>query len=206
MKQDYFKNKGFGDLLSGLVGGMAFLIFFLLGLHFIIAIVIAIAAFIGTSLLFSTPKTNLEIREIDGFTPEMITKIIGEGEEQLKEIYAYSERIQNKTVKMKITELCELMHKIFENIRKDPKGIKTARKFLSYYLEATGKIVKQYVELSETEFKTPEIVSTLQKAENLLTLIKSAFEKQMTKLLEDDVLDLDTEISLLEKTIQSEGL
>jgi 5-bromo-4-chloroindolyl phosphate hydrolysis protein len=45
-----------------------------------------------------------------------------------------------------------------------------------------------------------------QKVESLLSTIKQAFDKQLAKLLEDDVMDLDVEISVLEKTMKSEGL
>jgi len=41
---------------------------------------------------------------------------------------------------------------------------------------------------------------------SVLVTIRQAFEKQLEKLLADDVLDLDTEIEFFKKVIKTEGL
>ena len=46
---------------------------------------------------------------------------------------------------------------------------------------------------------------SFQKTENLLDTIEVAYQKQLEKLFEDDVMDLDTELKVLAKTIKSEG-
>jgi 5-bromo-4-chloroindolyl phosphate hydrolysis protein len=206
------KHKGFSlhqgkDIIAGIAGGAVFLLFFL-GLKFNLwlALLIAIAAFLGISLLLGPAGKTFQFKPVEGFTPEMIAQIIDQGRQELNNIKASAAKITDTGVKTKVLELCELIDKILANIAKEPRGIKTIRKFLSYYLDATAKIVQQYVELSESEIRTPEIAATLRKVENTLDLIQNVFTKQMAKLLENDVLDLDTEIALLETTIKSEGL
>jgi len=207
MPQRHFRYKGTGDLIAGISGGLVFLLFYLaIGFPILIALVIAGASFFGVSLLLGSMGKKVEFQEVDGFTPETIAAIIDESTDQLNAIRGYAAKITNVSVKAKITELCELIAKIIDNVSKAPKGVKVIRKFLSYYLEATTKIVRQYVELTETAIQTPEIHATLQRAEQMLDLIKTAFTKQMAKLLENDVLDLDTEMSVLESTLKSEGL
>jgi 5-bromo-4-chloroindolyl phosphate hydrolysis protein len=62
------------------------------------------------------------------------------------------------------------------------------------------------VDLSAQKIRTPEIVATLLKAENMLNSIALAYEKLLTKLLEDDIMNLDVEIETLEKTFRAEDL
>jgi 5-bromo-4-chloroindolyl phosphate hydrolysis protein len=63
-----------------------------------------------------------------------------------------------------------------------------------------------YVDLSSQKIRTPEIAATLLKAENMLNSIALAYEKLLTKLLEDDIMNLDVEIETLEKTFRAEDL
>ena len=49
-------------------------------------------------------------------------------------------------------------------------------------------------------------MKTLNKVIKVLDSIEKAFEKQLMQLYDDDFLDLDTEIKILEKSIQADGL
>ena len=64
----------------------------------------------------------------------------------------------------------------------------TAADFLS-------KAAKQYVELSGKAGQNPEVATTIQKIETMLGSIKETFDRQLTNLLEDDLLDLNAEKS-----------
>ena len=47
---------------------------------------------------------------------------------------------------------------------------------------------------------------TLARAETSLDAIQRAFDKQLAGLLEHEVIDLDSEVALLEKTVQMDDL
>ena len=89
---------------------------------------------------------------------------------------------------------------------KSIKDIKRARQFVNYYLDSTVKIVTRYVELSNTQVITPETEKSLKKVEELMRTVKVSFEHQLQQLLEDDLLDLDTEVEVLKKTLKMEGM
>ena len=61
------------------------------------------------------------------------------------------------------------------------------------------------MELSARKDKTKEIDDSLKRVEAMLDSIKDTYSKQLHNLLEDDLLDLNTEISVLEKTMKFEG-
>ena len=62
------------------------------------------------------------------------------------------------------------------------------------------------MEIKEKSTGSPEVRETLDKMESVLVTIRKAFQKQLGKLLEDDVMDLDTEIESFKKAIKTEGL
>jgi 5-bromo-4-chloroindolyl phosphate hydrolysis protein len=109
--------------------------------------------------------------------------------------------VQRQALKIKTT-----LEQILDEIRKDPKDLKTARSFLNYYPEAVIKILDRYTDLQSRNINDPSIQNSLSKAEDLLGTITRAFEKQLTQLFQNDVMVLDTELELLRRTIQSEGL
>ena len=73
-------------------------------------------------------------------------------------------------------------------------------------MDSTLKIVDKYIDLSARGIKSADLVQSLAKVEELLDTIYHAFEKQLEILVKDDVMDLDTELKLLESTIKMEGL
>jgi 5-bromo-4-chloroindolyl phosphate hydrolysis protein len=192
-------------LLPGLIGGGVFVLFTLLmGFnYFFISAGLGLAAFIGSSFLFGGKSKELEI-VVNGITREKYNEIIQQGKDKLKMLASFISQVQDIAIKKKIKEISDVVEKIFLDIEKDPKDIKPAREFLSYYLDTTINILNRYTEISSQNIRSKKIDETLKKVEDLLDAIKVAFEKQLEKLLNDDILDLDSDIKVLEQTIKSE--
>ena len=75
---------------------------------------------------------------------------------------------------------------ILDDSAKNPKDVRAARQFLNYYLDATIKIVARYADLARKEASLRGDPSSLKRAESMLDMIRSAFEKQHARLLEDE--------------------
>ncbi|MCA9759198.1 MAG: 5-bromo-4-chloroindolyl phosphate hydrolysis family protein [Candidatus Eisenbacteria bacterium] len=200
-------SRNLGYTLSGLIAGIVFLVF-LIGLRvpLLFSLGTSVAAFLG-SVLMLVPKEKKGIAiKVHDVSPESVARVMAEGKEKVKAIRSLAKKIGNKTLERRIESICKRMEQIYRNFERDPKDIKAAGQFLSYYTDTTVKIIERYIELSGHGVSDREIQSTLTKVESILGQIDSAFEKQLAKLLRDDALDLDSEIRLLEKTLEAEGL
>ena len=71
----------------------------------------------------------------------------------------------------------------------------------TYYLDTIYKIVNSYYELSSQGVKTKEIKEVMEKTENTLTLVSKSLDDQFARILQNDALDLDTEIDVLKGSI-----
>lgn len=174
----------------------------------ILSFIAGIAGFIGMFLVSSPKEINEKLEQLEkvhGISASQLKKILKEGEKKIAAMKKAAQAITDQAVKDKINNISNVTDNIFKNIEQDPKDIKKCRQFLNYYLDATIKIIKQYVFLSE---KNPDTDNshTLRKVEDVMGRIESAFEKQLNKLYDDDYMDLDAEISVLDKTIEMEGL
>ncbi|GAU78825.1 5-bromo-4-chloroindolyl phosphate hydrolysis family protein [Fusibacter sp. 3D3] len=200
------KKKGMTDILSGLTAGGVFLLFYLLlRSNVFISLGLGILSFIGGQFLFPKKEASLEFI-VDGLTRADVDEVIRAGKEKVNSIEKLNKSIGNTQVQDEIYSICATANAIFEDFKEDPKDVKTARKFLSYYLDTTERILDRYVMISNKKIRDGEIDVTLTKVEEMLSLIDETFKKQMRKLLEDDILDLDVELEVLEKTIKAEGI
>ena len=197
--------RGIHNALAGVLAAVVFAVFF-----FFLSpgslVISAICGFVGLVagfLLFPAPK-RLDLGS--GVKPEELREALAGGDRSLAALRKAAKAITDKAAGAKVAEIAKLVERILDDIRKDPKDLRNARQFLGYYLDATIKIVERYVELSAQGLKDRSVQASLRKVEGMLETIRAAFEKQLAMLLSDDVLDLDTEIGLLEKTIRMEGL
>lgn len=109
-------------------------------------------------------------------------------------------------VRDEVVGLCQTADQIIAELAAQPRKIDAARSFLTYYLDAAERIVEGYVNLSQRGSSTAEIVRTLERAETSLRIVQEAFDRQLANVLEDRAMDLDSEIELLERTVQSETM
>ena len=199
------RRRGLTTILGGILGAATFVIFFILVQSgILIAIIAASAAFIAGMLLENEPKAMTV--KLDGMDAQSLEAVLVQAEAKLAQFESLVNRIESKTIQAKAMQIAALEHKIIEDIESDPKDLKPARGFLTYYQDAAINIIRKYLQIMERGGSVSDIQTSVAKVEPILETIKAAFEKQLARLLENDVLDLDIEISVLEKTLKMEGL
>jgi len=194
------------DVLSGALGGVVFGVLYLaLNIPLPFAVAGAGAAYIAGR--FITTKTRdhsvgVNWNDDAGSSQEMIT----EGERQVKILKELADAVPKPDVRSKFQHLAQLAEKIVAGLKENPKDAKRVRQFLNYYLGATSAILQRYTELTSRQVNSSEATAALQKVEAMLDPIEHVFEQQLAAAAQDDILDLDTELKLLEQTLQLEDL
>lgn len=195
------ENRTSDGLLSGLLGAAVFLLFFLaLDVGPWVSAALALGAWGAGFFLFSRKKPDVVAQESE------LRNTLTEGRRKLAEIRRFEKAMDKVTVANAVSEIATVTEKILTSIEEDASQIKQARQFLTYYLDSTIKILGLYVDLGSQDLADDGIQKSLARVEALVLTLKETFEKQLARLLSNDVLDLDTEISLLEQTIKMEGL
>ena len=138
-------------------------------------------------------------------TDKNAAEVVREGMEKLRQISNSARMVRSNEIAGKIREICGVGVKIFDDVKKNPNHTNKIRQFTNYYLDATKKIIEQYVEFSGKSNQNPEVEKTVQKIEGMLDSIKQTFDKQLANLLENDLLDINTELAVLKNTMKMEG-
>jgi 5-bromo-4-chloroindolyl phosphate hydrolysis protein len=195
-----------GSVAAGIIGGAAFVVLWLvIGLPIVLSLVIGAAAYGASLLVFRRSPRPLNV-EIPGVPRELREAALREGQQKIAELRGLAPRISAPSVRAKFDLVVASAERIVDDLKKDPKDIRSARQFLSYYLDATVKIAGRYVELSSKNLDSASITEPLRRVESMLDVIHAAFEKQHAVLLQNDVMDLDAEMTLLKQTLTMEGL
>jgi hypothetical protein len=125
-----------------------------------------------------------------------------EAEGKLARLGEVANNIQKPEVRQAVGRLAVTGDEILQELSKHPERLDVARGFLTYYLDAALRIAGGYQELSARPNPTPEMRDTVGEAERSLPGMQRAFDSQLSALLQLDLLDLDSEIALLDKMVK----
>jgi len=193
-------------MVAGGVGGVMFGVLYLaLGIPLPFAAAGAVAGYVAGR--FIATRSRPQGSSVDfGNDADTSAQMIAEGEKQTKNLKNIADSIQKPEIRAKAQQLASLARKIVDGLQENPKDAKRVRQFLNYYLGATCTILERYAELTSRNIASGEATAALTKVEGMLDSIQHVFEQQMAAAAQDEVLDLDTELRLLEQTLKMESL
>lgn len=134
-----------------------------------------------------------------------VDKIINEGNEYLKKLRALNDAIPDETLTEDISRMEKAAADIFRFIQDHPEKAPQIRKFMSYYLPTTLKLLNSYQRLSSQSAKGENITSTMFNIAGMMHTVADAFEKQLDSLFTDEAMDISADISVFETLLKQEG-
>lgn len=130
--------------------------------------------------------------------------ILAAAREDLATIQSAADRIQAPGTRENAQRLAQVGGKILAYLQQHPDKIKTARRFLSYYLDTVGRILTQYVQNQDSGLQTPEVLAFQQKTNSLLPQLCTGFENQLGDLMAADQFDVEADMSVIENLLHTE--
>ncbi|MCI6553789.1 MAG: 5-bromo-4-chloroindolyl phosphate hydrolysis family protein [Lachnospiraceae bacterium] len=129
-----------------------------------------------------------------------------EGDEYIRRIREINDSIPGGEISGKLCRLEEVCKRIFGHVESNPEKLGDIRKFMSYYLPTTLKLVEAYHGFYYEPVQGENIVAARQEIEETLDDINAAFEKLLDKLFQEDAMDISADISVLSTMLAQEGL
>ena len=151
------------------------------------------------------PQVNVKKEQASSGDSEL-DQLLFKGYAFIQRINAAKKSIQDENMLQQVSRLEELSQKILDYIREKPEKISQIRKFMDYYLPTVSKLLESYARLNRQNVQGENISSTLQKIEQSLQTIVKAFERQLDSLFGSEAMDISSDIAVLEKMLEQEGL
>lgn len=124
----------------------------------------------------------------------------------LREIRRVNADIPDPVLTRKISRIEEITGHILDYQKKHPEKTPELRKFLDYYLPTTLKILNTYAELDQKGLNGDNATATKERIEKMMDNVVEGFETQLDKLFEGEMLDISSDITVMEKMMSSDGL
>ena len=135
-----------------------------------------------------------------------IDNLIKERDRALGEMRRLNDSIEDETISAQIDHLEEVTAKIIDQVVKEPAKLPQIRRFLSYYLPTTLKILNAYDRMDNLGVSGENIDSTKQRVERMMGTIVKAYDKQLDALFGAEAMDISTDITVMENLLAQEGL
>ena len=175
-------------------------------IHFLIMIVLAVAAYFVMNKLFPGHTEYVEEpTEPVSTGNEEIDALLRQGDEAVAEMNKLKTVIKSDEVRTKITTIADLTDKIFKDLVNDPADLPQVRRFASYFLPTTLKFLNSYANMEAEGVAGQNISGTMTRIENILDTTVSAFQKQLDSLYANQALDIETDITVLEGMLNRDG-
>ena len=124
----------------------------------------------------------------------------------LAEIQAVNDAIADPVMSEKIDRIGTITGKIFAYQQQNPGKDTQLRSFLSYYLPTTLRILKAYAQMEAQGIEGENISAAKERIEGMMDKVVEGFENQLDRLFENDAMDITTDVEVLERMLEKDGL
>ena len=159
-------------------------------------------------LLEQRQKAEAEAKQRRDASPlsPQVREVLDKGEAFLTEIRRCNDAIPGIEISRKISRMEDIVEKIFDRAEKDPGIVPDLKKLMQYYLPMTVKLLNAYADMDAQPVQGENILASMREIEETLDTLNLAFEKLLDDLFSDTVLDVSSDISVLNTLLAQEGL
>jgi 5-bromo-4-chloroindolyl phosphate hydrolysis protein len=176
-------------------------------LHFLLVIVLSLAAgAVGKKFFPDKVYEAPDPVEPETTGDPQLDALVQERDKAVAEMRRLNANIPGEKISKQIDHLEEDTQKIISHVVSHPEKLPQIRKFMSYYLPTTIKLLNAYDRMGSAGVEGENIAGTKGKIDAMMDTLVSAFDKQLDALFADEALDIATDITVMENLLKQEGL
>lgn len=142
------------------------------------------------------PQLNLP----SGVMEEELAGLMKQAQADMDQVLFVAKHVKSKEVADNAMALYHLGEKIMNYMTRNPHKITKARRFFGYYLNTAKDILGKYYEFEITGIKAEAVDNIELKTSSALLTLQDAFKKQYIQLATNELVDIEADIDLLQKT------
>ena len=135
-----------------------------------------------------------------------LTSLLADGRRMVLTLRETNEAIPEEAVSAKLTRLEKMSSSILRYVELHPEKLPEIRRFMNYYMPTALKLAATYWEYYEHPLTGDAVEKTKAEIENALDTLGQAFANLLEDLVEDDAMDVATDITVLKTILAQEGL
>lgn len=177
--------------------------------HYVIAAAVALligrVVFIMAQGVDTSQKAPAQ-RPIPKTGDAAVDSLVQKGQEMLQQIREADDAIPDPELSQKIVRLEDVANRIFRTVADQPQKAPQIRRFMEYYLPTVLKLLAGYQKMDERQVTGENARATRKQIQDAMDVVLKAFDKQLDTMYQDDMLDLSTDVDVLETMLRQDGL
>lgn len=150
-------------------------------------------------------RNKIEIEEEKQKFSKEFKDMMAAGRNYLNMLKEANDAIPGEVISQKISDLEDVIRRIFDTVSKHPEQGKEMERFMDYYLPTTVKLVNAYRDFDSAGSRGENVNAAKAEIEKTLDTIQKAFERLLDDLYEDAVLDVTTDASVIQTMLKKDG-
>lgn len=135
-----------------------------------------------------------------------LMQLVAEGNRYVKEIRRLNDEILGEDISNQLDKIEEIIDSIFEIVKRKPEKRTELRKLMQYYLPMTVKVVTSYRDFENERVPSKQLEESKKEIRETLDKVITAFEALRERIFQEEVLDVSTDLDVLEAMMSQEGL
>ncbi len=150
-------------------------------------------------------KKRAEANRIPLTGDKIADQVITTGQDMIATIKKENAAIPDQELTEQMNNLSIKCEQIFRTVSESPSKAPQVRKFMNYYLPTTLKMLANYRTMQQRGVSYGEMKEARETTVHGMNLILTACQKQIDNLHRDNMLDISTDIDVLEQMLKRDG-
>lgn len=198
------------ELLSILVSlilalGAFLILFVLLKWELILCMALSAVIYLAVTFLLKPIKKIGKVDVNSLSNGEALCEKLGEAKEDYERMKKAAAEIHDGTLQKQCRELVKIAGSILKYLTDNPQKISAARRYIDYYQETAANALEHYLKLQDMYRSRKEMETTLSNMQETIKILRTAFEAQLEKLMQNEMMDMEADLNLLKQTLRFEG-
>lgn len=123
----------------------------------------------------------------------------------LRSIRELNDRIADEELSAQIDRIEDISRKIFREVERSPEKKGQISTLLNYYLPTTQKLLDSYATFEAAGVEGGNMTQAKERIESTMARIVQGFEKQLDRLYSVDLMDVESDIRVMENMLNRDG-
>jgi hypothetical protein len=175
--------------------------------HFLPAVAAALLTYLALSRVFKGKTVLAHVPDPPVRTgDEAIDSLLRDGEAAVARMMGMCGAEEDPEIREKIAGIAEITSKIFKDAADDPSDCAQIRRFADIFVPETEKLLASYAKLAAANAGGGQAESVKRSMKDVLDTILASYGRQFDALFKNQVMDIETDIKVLEGMLKREGL
>ena len=178
-------------------------------LNYLIVILMTTGVIFGGKAFWDWKKNRvprLDLKELEAERAQFLQENFDKATTDYNFLETARENLNDRELSAQLKRLQRTARNLLNHLEKNPERIALAYKFIDYYQDRAVKIVKQYQELEETHLSTGRVEELKARMKQTLAALDDAYQDQFEHVLNDQIISVDAELTVMEQQLDSEGI